>query len=507
MFVSWKHVPACLSLILLVSLPAHSFAGGMEIPDNGTRSVGRAGAYSAAVAEPSALYYNPAGLSQVEGFGLTVNANLWLYDILFQREPYTAELLAGSETTYPFEVSENENSFFPAPMLFASHDFGLEDWDFGLGVYGPSSIGNLAFGTPDLEELGDLSTDDTTARDYGHGYMIEDTNMLLVYFSGGAAYNFGPVQIGLTLQLAWLKAEFTNGADGGGVSDALASSVEEPSVYTRNMIEASGVAPTGIIGVRYQPFDALTLALSYRPRFSFEATGDLTIIFPPALEDLVSLTESGLTLELTMPDVIRFGARWAFISGGKEVADIELDVVYETWSLTESIVATFDGSIDVSLFNEQRKLPQVVLPKYFNDTLSLRLGGDVHVTDALTVRAGTFYEGAANGEFFSQGSTSPGFTSLDFMPFQRFGVSLGASYVIGDWSLDAAWMHIFSPETVEDNGQVDILFPLWTCQDPQTPQIEEQCNDRDDSPFHAVNNGRYDVDYDLFSVGFTLNIK
>ena len=496
-----------LSGVFLLSIPSLAWGGGLDIGDNGPRSVGRGGAYSAAVNEPSAIYYSPAAISQIEGFAVTVNANLWFYNALFQRAPYTAELLEGYENTYEFAPAENDNSFFPAPMLFVSHDFGLEDWGFGVGAYGPPAIGNFSFSAPELDRLANISTDDPSERDFGHGYLMEEEDMMLIYFSAAVAYDFGPLQAGVTLQLGWLSTLFTNGADGGGVSDSEADSIEEPSLYTRNTLEVSGVTPTVIVGLRAQPIDPLTLSLSYRPRHSFSASGDLAIEFPPALEDLVALTESGAHLEMTMPDVVRFGARWAFLSGGSEVADIELDIVYEAWSLTEQFDITFDGKIDLSIMNEQRRLPSVVMLKRFNDTLSFRLGGDVHVTDALTVRAGASYEGAANSEFFSQGSTAPGYANIDFMPFRRIGVGLGGSYAIGDWTFDLAWMHIFSPEFEETEGNVDVLFPLWVCQDPQLAAQQAACDERTSSPFHAVNNGSYEVSYDLLSVGVTLNFK
>lgn len=485
--------------------PVQARGGGLEIPDNGTRSVGRGGAYAAAVDEPSAVYYNPAALTQIDGFALTVNANLWIYDIAFQRAPLTSEVIGGTEVTYPFEPTEG-SGVFPAPMLFASHDFGLEDWGFGVGFYGPSAIGGTSYGAPDVETLGSQNIMDETPRDFGHGYLQEDSNMLLVYFSGAVGYDFGPIQLGLTLQLAWMNTSFTNAADGGGVTDTEANSIEEPSLYTRNTLEVSGVAPTGIFGVRVQPIEPLTLSLSYRPRFKIEADGELTILFPPALEDLVAHTDQGAHLTTTFPDVVRFGARWAFIKDGRELADIELDVVYEHWSITEDFHIQFDGKIDVTILDEQRRLPDVIIPKGFDNTLSVRLGGDVNITDAVTVRAGAFYEGAANGEFFDQGSVSPGFANLDFFPFRRVGVALGASYMIGDWSIDLAYMHIFMPQWVEDEGQIDVLFPLWVCQDPQTPQQQAACDGRESSPLHAVNNGTYDVGYDLVSLGFTLNI-
>ena len=40
-------------------------AGGMEWPDNGTRSLGRGGAFTAKADDPTAIVLNPAGLGSI----------------------------------------------------------------------------------------------------------------------------------------------------------------------------------------------------------------------------------------------------------------------------------------------------------------------------------------------------------------------------------------------------------------------------------------------------------
>jgi len=510
----WSVLVLCAALT-----PVPALAGGLDVADNGTVAIGRGGAFSAGVDDASAIYFNPAALATIDGFSLTVNGHIWLYDINFARSPFSTELIPGQETTFEFEPVENENKVFPAPMIFASHNFGLENWGFGLGVYGPPSIGATRFQGPNLstivaedaEAQNANRTDGTPiVRDWGHTYLMTESEMLLIYPSLAVAHDFGPLQVGLTLQLGYLATTFTNAADGGGIFGAADDSQEAADVYTPTILDVSGVTFTGILGVRYQPVDALTLALTYRPRHTFNATGELDVRFPEALtvevgdppQPLASLTETGASLNQTIPDIIRFGARWAFISGGREVADIEFNMTYELWSLMEAFTIGFDGEIDVAVEAETRTLNDVVIPKGFDDTLSLRLGGDVHVTDDFDLRAGVFYEGAA-GSFFDQGSIRPGYANIDFAPFQRIGLSVGASYNVADhWDIDLGYLHVFSPDYVEEDGQVPIIFPIWICEDPPT-SAEDACSSRETDPRHAVNNGSYDVSYDLFSLGFT----
>lgn len=493
-----------VALATLLVAPAAASAGGLDVGENGPVATGRGGAYAAAVDEPSAVYYNPAALATIDGFALTVNANIWLYDLTFQRDPFTFQQ-GNSDITVPFAEVSNSRNVFPAPMIFASHDFGLEDWGFGFGVYGPPSIGWSDFGSADLEELRDIAATDDNVRDWGHGYLMESSEMLLMYPSLAVAFDFGDLQLGLTLQLGYLGTTFVNAADGDGITDPNAVSIEAPEAYARTTLDVSGITFTGILGVRYQPFDALTLALSYRPRHEFSADGEINVEIPPALQALATVGDNAATLNLTLPDLIRFGARWAFINNGRAVADIELDFTYETWSLLEGFDIQLDANIDIDLLGETRQIPNVFIPKFYNDTMSLRLGSDIYLHDAFTLRAGVFMEGAA-GDFFSEGSTSPGYANIDFAPFHRVGLSLGGTVEVGRWDIDFAYQHVLSAEYVESNGQVDILYPLWVCEDPQNQRDIDDCAELTrEQAVHAVNNGSYDASYNLFSVGFTYN--
>jgi long-subunit fatty acid transport protein len=311
--------------------------------------------------------------------------------------------------------------------------------------------------------------------------------------------------------LAVFNIEFQNGGDGGGTLSVAEQSQERPELYARNTLRGSDVIPTAILGLTYRPLPQLTISASYRPRFHIVAEGDITVEFPEGVAFLdLAMTDPDLSISLTMPDILRGGIQWAFNRNGREFADIELDLVWERWSMTENFLIEFDGQLysqeaAYSAIVGERDVITVEVPKYFNDTLSIRVGGDVRINDALTVRTGSFYEGGL-GNFFNEGATAPGYANLDFLSFRRIGLSLGASYEIGDWSIDLAAMHIFSPHFEEENGQLNIVYPLWICNDPQDQNTQDECDALEVSPLHSVNNGGYDASYDLISLGFTLDL-
>ena len=91
-----------------------------------------------------------------------------------------------------------------------------------------------------------------------------------------------------------------------------------------------------------------------------------------------------------MPPIIALGARYIHDKNGREVFDIELDAVYEAWSIIEEYDVQLDGAIN------GQELDRLVVRKDWQDTVSLRLGSDFTIVeDLLTWRVGTLWESPA----------------------------------------------------------------------------------------------------------------
>jgi long-subunit fatty acid transport protein len=120
----------------------------------------------------------------------------------------------------------------------------------------------------------------------------------------------------------------------------------------------------------------------------------------------------------------------------------------------------------------------ITVPKRWEDTLSLRLGGDWNLTPWLGVRAGGFYESATVPEAT---------THMDFFAYSRFGGGLGATILLGGGAeLDLGYLYFATEEREVDEGELKIIAPLAGGEGAK-----------------AVNNGRYSADLHLLSVGLT----
>src|SRR5258706_13789807 len=122
------------SLVLLL-FPSLAWAGGFELPGNGTEALGRGAAFTAKADDPTALDYNIAGLARQRGTRLLLDANILFHTYEFQRSgSYPTETVPSGEMGSSFagqpfpKVSSQAGAFF-APFLGIPTDFGrLDRW-------------------------------------------------------------------------------------------------------------------------------------------------------------------------------------------------------------------------------------------------------------------------------------------------------------------------------------------------------------------------------------------
>src|SRR5437899_1695060 len=65
-------------LSLAVFWPAHVLGLGARIPNQDASAIARGNAFAATADNPSALYYNPAGITQLEGHNFHVGSLFYL---------------------------------------------------------------------------------------------------------------------------------------------------------------------------------------------------------------------------------------------------------------------------------------------------------------------------------------------------------------------------------------------------------------------------------------------
>ena len=120
----------CLALLLggmTIFLSGDACAVGLRLPNQDPEAIARGNAFAATADNPSAIYYNPAGISQLEGDQIRVGLYL---------------ISADTKYTSPSGVeAQTDTSLQPVPQLYYTHAFGETPITVGLGVYAPYGLG------------------------------------------------------------------------------------------------------------------------------------------------------------------------------------------------------------------------------------------------------------------------------------------------------------------------------------------------------------------------------
>jgi len=102
-------------------------SAGTRLPDQDAFATGRGEAFVATADNPSAIFYNPAGITQLDGSDVRLGLYAIDLDLSYQRP--------GSSTTY-----NNETTFAAIPQVFYTYSFKETPISLGLGFYSPFGL-------------------------------------------------------------------------------------------------------------------------------------------------------------------------------------------------------------------------------------------------------------------------------------------------------------------------------------------------------------------------------
>lgn len=114
--------------LALLICPAHSFALGFLVPNQDAAAIARGNAFAATADNPSAIFYNPAGISQLPGFQAQIG------DLNYIGIDATYESPSGTRAGTKFEN-------LTIPQIYLTYSPTNLPLSFGLGVYAPFGLG------------------------------------------------------------------------------------------------------------------------------------------------------------------------------------------------------------------------------------------------------------------------------------------------------------------------------------------------------------------------------
>lgn len=464
-------------------------AGGFEVGDQGAWAAGRGGAFLVKASDLSAIEYNPAGLARLRGTRFYYSHRGVHRDVWYRRARTLdwSDSIHGAPRRVGFDaVTDAESWFLPGSMIAISSDFGLDNWAFAAGVYGPSAIGNARY-----------------PEDGPQRYMLTEMDVLILYYTLSAAWKHKDL-FGVGVSLQWVDVPLMSIelVVDGNIAPKMVEPVESDYDMRARISGSDRVGATAILGAWAKPHPNIEVGFSARvvpipidldARLSVSAE-NLQLDEPPVLTK-DGVPNNKVRFKMNMPAKFRAGVRYVQRDGDREVFDLELDLHYDLWSIMERF--TTEVGLSTKVGGATVDIDKIHIERNWQDTVSVKLGGDWNaVPDVLWLRAGFFYESPA---------ISHGYEYLDVFSFHRFSPSTGLTVRFWKFDLSLAYSYIYQLPVVvtEEESRIFQQVPGSGCEAPYTNPVF--CNEHYlGKPSAPANAGTYLVDYHILQAGLEL---
>lgn len=382
-----------LGLILVLSfcfIYSFLYADGTEVPF-GTRGITLGKAFTAVADDASAMYWNPAGLSQLKGQGIS-------YDSLgiFSNDKFKEENLAyAGDNTFV----DKGASFVPSLAYY----YSLDKFTLGFGIYAISGLSS------------DFSQTDVKMS------------------AGIAILNIGP-SIGYKI-----NDKLSAGASIGIVkaSNYVQGTATIPVYGSQDFVlRASGSNWNANLGLLYKVNDALKVGTSYRLPQRIILDGTLKFLG----------NERNYTSFTDVPGKFNLGTayNWPQIKGLTSSLDISItqwnkalldsDVDFKDLDLTAPDMKDF---LTEAIFGSRTELNG-------RNNLTIGLGNEYKINDQWIARIGLMTEQPST---LAGDKTQP----VEYLP-KYTSISFGASYNVGKYGVSLGYGRMFAGELVNSSG-------------------------------------------------------
>lgn len=392
------------------------------------------------------IYYNPAGLSLLEGTRLTLSGDFAWRSLKYTRTPDAIDdLLADPNVgagTPEDGIAANSgvstlSNFVASPFFAVGSDFGIEGFGAALGLYVP--IGGQSIWDPGDAVDGYPGSSDAPVR----WWTVEGTARS-IYATVAAGYRIEALRLSVGLGLNLVLTEIDNvqarNVDG---TDNLVSSGRLQEGRAR--IDVAGWDLALSAGLLWEPIDNLFIGASYQSQPGFgEQTleGDVDLILGggPAPES----TRNKAEVTQAMPDVIRFGVRY----GKPKCWEARAHANFARWSvLKEQCVlnATIDGR---SCEGDAPPGKIIIIPRHWEDAWGVRAGGSWWPTEDLELVIGAGWDGTSIPDEMVEPA---------FYDGEKVEATLGAKLTLGGLELMLQYTQYFYPDRdIAARGRVPV---------------------------------------------------
>lgn len=378
-------------IFLMLLLPTSLLlASGFSIYEQNARAMSMAGAIIARANDPSAIFYNPAGISQLKGWQLNIGSTMIHTEFGFTGP-------ANMDARY-FTRAKDGN-FFPSNLYFTYAV--MPKLTVGLGIYSPFGLAT-EWGSPSQPWVGRLLA----------------TKTELTTLAANPVVAYRPLQnlsvaFGITLLNTRVNLE----------KDIFFA---PRTLYGHSKLKANTTGFGFNLGVQYTLFEHLHLGAVYRSKTSLNfKKGDAYFTFPSTTDPIVNQEIAAFfpkktkgQAELTLPASYGIGLAYDFT----ENLSLEANYLVQAWSSYDQLKITFSDPVAGQT--------ETVNPRNYQDSYSLRFGLEYRMDDHFTVRAGYLWDQHAVPDEYVEPSLPEG---------DRHNYTAGLGYRYKNFTVDVAY--------------------------------------------------------------------
>lgn len=407
-------------------MAAPAYPSGFQVMTQGARAMGMGLAFTAVADDPTAVFYNPAGISWISHYESSIGGSLLSRTTGdFQgANPYP-----GSGRTEHYQ----KQSFF-LPTLYAVAPL-TKNLNFGIGGYAPYGLG-LRWANPEVF-TGTPGSSPVSGTSFSGRFISQNAVIKTSDLNANFSYRLLPelaIAAGAVYRFSGIQLERNQGA----INPFTSAFVDVAHIKLKSTL-LSNHGWGWNAALMFKPVDMLSLGVSYRSRVTvnYDATANFTqrttgnLGFDAAVN--ASLVGSGVfaklgdttgthaaTTTIVFPSTVNIGAAVHLLD---KALTISAQADWTEWSTFKTLDVVFTG------------LPALGIHRVNNwaNAWAYRGGIEYKVTKEFAVRGGYYYDQTGQplvdaGPILSDNNRNV-YTAGFGYNTERWGVDIGALYI------------------------------------------------------------------------------
>jgi long-chain fatty acid transport protein len=382
---------ACSGIAALIAATADANAGGLAVREQSAWGQGASFAGVAAGGSLSAMFWNPATMTQMPG----LQTEAVLTGIL---PSSTNNPTGGTYAGAPFSLGGTGNVGHSAlvPASYLSWQLNQKLW-LGLSV-------NAPFG------LSETFPDNWAGRVFAAG----GESLKTYNFAPTVAYKFNDLlSIGFGAQIQYASAAFTQGIPGA------------PGLTQQAGVSGAGYGYGFTAGATLTPTPTTSIGLGYRSGINQKING--TLVLPPGAGFNPPFSQPGsVNTTFNIPDIVSFGVRQKLTSQWMAMATVE----WTNWSRAGTSAVLQPNGAAATIVGTP-----VVIPFQYKNGWFFSAGAEYQWSPQIALRGGVAYEISP----VTDQVRGPAIPDND-----RTWLSIGGTYKYSaKTTIDLAYSHVF----------------------------------------------------------------